>query len=297
MNTETDWKTIVARAKRGLREEMRLYLVAISSLAVAFLCVGGALLFDANLGAMAERWGESGRMSVYLADGAAPTDVMQLQTVLEGLPEVSGVELISAEAARAAFLDDAQMASELSGLPADAFPSSLEVSLAAGTPVQRGAAIASRVGEFRAVSDVETYRGFFDRLNSLVAAGRGVAGVLALLVALCVFAVIGNTIRLAIARRRGEIEVMKLCGATDRFVRSPFVLEGTFQGLAAALLAVVVLVISFLVIQHHLDGSVAALTGIQAQFLAPSVLVALVVGGGLVGALGSALSLRRYLAV
>ena len=110
-------------------------------------------------------------------------------------------------------------------------------------------------------------------------------------------AVIGNTIRLAVARRRGEIEVMKLCGATDRFVRSPFVLEGTFQGVAAALLAVLVLSLSFLIVRHHLDGSVAALTGIRATFIDPLTLVMLIVGGGLVGALGSAMSLRRYLSV
>ncbi len=297
MNSETDWKTIVARAKRGLREELRLYLVAISSLSVAFLCVGGALLFDANMGALAERWGQSGRMSIYLKTDAVASDVAQLQGVLEALPEVSAVEHLSSEQARSAFLEDSEMVADLASLPAEAFPPSLEVSLAAGTSLERSGAIATRVGEFRAVSDVESYRGFFDRLQALMVAGRGVAGLLAFLVALCVLAVIGNTIRLAVARRRGEIEVMKLCGATDRFVRSPFVLEGTFQGIAAALLAVVVLIGSFLVLRHHIDGSVAALTGIQATFIDPLMLVALIIGGGVVGAIGSALSLRRYLAV
>ena len=56
-----DFKTILGRAKRGLREELRLYLVAVSSLAVAFLCVAGVLLAVTNLSAVAERWGRSGR--------------------------------------------------------------------------------------------------------------------------------------------------------------------------------------------------------------------------------------------
>ncbi|MEM6957027.1 MAG: permease-like cell division protein FtsX [Myxococcota bacterium] len=294
---EHDWKTVLSRAQRGLREEFRLYLVAITSLAVAFLGVGGALLFDANLGALAERWGQSGRMSIFIESDAQAADVAQLQAVLEGLPETDEVTFVSSEAARRAFLDESEMVAELSSVPAEAFPASLEVHIVPGTPVQRVGAIGTRVSEFRAVSDVETYRGFFNRLQSLVAAGRGVAGLLAFLVALCVFAVIGNTIRLAVARRRGEIEVMKLCGATDRFVRGPFVLEGTFQGLAAALLAVTVLVIAFLVLRHSIDGSVAALTGIEATFLGPGTLVGLVLAGGLIGAAGSALSLRRYLAV
>ncbi len=292
-----DLKTLVARAKRGLREELRLYLVAVSSLSVAFLCVGGALLAVSNLDQMAARWGQSGRISVYLRDSVAAADVRQLRTVLEGLPEVAQVEELSSEDARALFLEQADVSADLGRLPVEVFPASLEVSLRAGTPVQRIDAIGERLARLRAVEDVETYRGWFGRLDALIGAGRTVAGLLTLLVGLCVLAVIGNTIRLAVARRREEIEVMKLCGATDGFVRGPFVLEGMFQGFASALVAVVVLFFAYLALRGHVDSSIASLTGMRTVFLRPWALVSLVVGGAIVGALGSALSLRRYLAV
>jgi len=292
-----DLKTAMARARRGLREERRLYFVAVSSLSVGFLCVAGALLAVTNLDRLAERWGESGRMSVYLADGAEPQDVAQLEAVLASLEEVGEVERLSSEQARAQFLEQSEVDADLSSLPPEVFPASLEIALRSGTTVQRVDAISSRVAQFRGVTDVETYRGFFDRLESLMSAGRGVAGVLALLVALCVLAVIGNTIRLAVARRREEIEVMKLCGATDGFVRGPFVLEGTFQGLISALVAVAILLAGFFALRGHLDGTLAALTGMRAAFLDPWMLVAIIVGGAFIGAAGSALSLRRYLAV
>lgn len=292
-----DLKSMVARARRGLREELRLYLVAVTSLAVAFLCVGGALLATTNLSTMAERWGESGRMSVYLRDGARGEDVAQLRMVLEGLPEVASVESLSSEEARGLFLEHSEVSSDLASLPAEVFPPSLEVAIAEGTPIQRVDAISERVGRFRAVSDVETYRSFFDRLGSLVSAGTSLAMVLGLLVALCVFAVIGNTIRLAVARRRAEIEVMKLCGATDNFVRGPFVLEGTFQGAMSALLAVLALGVLFTTVRGSLDASLAELMGTRAVFLDAWMLVALVAAGAIAGAAGSALSLRRYLTV
>ena len=292
-----DLKTAVARARRGLREERRLYFVAVSSLSVAFLCVAGALLAVTNLDRLAERWGESGRMTVYLADGAQEQDVLQLRAVMEGLEEVSEVQQLSSEQARALFLEQSEVDADLGSLPPEVFPASLEISLKPGTTVQRIDAISTRVAQFRGVSDVETYRGWFDRLDALMSAGRGVAGVLALLVALCVLAVIGNTIRLAVARRRREIEVMKLCGATDGFVRGPFVLEGTFQGLLSATIAVSILLIGFFALRGHLDGTLAALTGMRAAFLEPWMLVAIMVGGAAIGALGSAFSLRRYLAV
>ena len=288
---------MVARARRGLREELRLYLVAVTSLSVAFLCVGGALLATTNLSRVAESWGESGRMSIYLRDGARDEDVTQLRMVLEGLPETTEVTSLTSQQARALFLEQAEVESDLAGLPAEVFPASIEVALAEGVPVQRADAIAERVGRFRAVSDVETYRSFFDRLGSLVTAGTNLATVLGLLVALCVFAVIGNTIRLAVARRRQEIEVMKLCGATDGFVRGPFVLEGTFQGAMSALLAVLALGAVFASMRGAIDASLADFMGSRAVFLDFWVLLALVVGGGIIGAAGSALSLRRYLAV
>jgi cell division transport system permease protein len=292
-----DLKAMAARARRGFREELRLYLVAVTSLSVAFLCVGGALLATTNLSTVADRWGESGRMSIYLRDGARAEDVSQLKMVLEGLPEVAAVESLSSEEARALFLEQSEVSTDLASLPAEVFPPSLEVAIAEGTPIQRIDAISDRVGRFRAVSDVETYRSFFDQLGSLVSAGTNLALVIGLLVALCVFAVIGNTIRLAVARRRAEIEVMKLCGATDGFVRGPFVLEGTFQGALSAVVAILALGALFATVRGSLDASLAELMGTRVVFLEGWMLFALIAAGAIAGAAGSAMSLRRYLTV
>ncbi len=292
-----DLKSAIARAQRGLREELRLYLVAVSSLAVAFLCLGSVLLALANLDAIADRWGRSGRVTVYLADGARAEDVAQLRVVLESLREVSNVDVVTSEEARAEFLAQSESQEGFESLSAELFPASLEVALVAGTDPARTQAIARRVEQLRGVSGVETYRGFFERLEALLAAGHGMSIALAVLVCLCVVAVIGNTIRLAVARRHREIEVMKLCGATDAFVRGPFVVEGAAQGFAASILALLVLGLSFAALRGHVDDTLAALTGVRAVFLSPAVFAALAVGGAVIGAASSALSLRRYLTV
>ncbi|NOY93906.1 MAG: ABC transporter permease [Deltaproteobacteria bacterium] len=292
-----DWKSAFTRARRGLREERRLYLVAVSSLSVAFLCLAVALLFMQNLGALGERWGQSNHLSVYLADNASDTDVAQLRVVLEALPEVEQVQSVSSEQARAEFIAQSTMGEELSTLPADVFPASLEIEVASGTPVQRLESLSQRLGSFGSVAEVETYSSFFERLHSLLSAGRGLAMGLALLVSLCVLAVVGNTIRLAVARRTREIEVMKLCGATDSFVRRPFVLEGAFQGSMSAFLALLLLSAAFLVLRERADDMLTALMGMRLLFLSPLAMLGLLFGGALAGAVGSALSLRRYLVV
>lgn len=292
-----DLKSAFARASRGMREEAGLHLVAISSLTIAFLCLGTALLAIANLGALAESWGRSARITVFLRDGAEAQIVEELRLTLEGLPEARAVEHVSAADAREQFLRDSDLRAELDALPADAFPASLEIELAPGVSGERLDAISERVSRFGAVEDVETYSGWFARLDSLLTAGRGVATGLALLVVLCVVFVVGNTIRLAVAGRKDEIEVMKLCGASDGFVRGPFLVEGAVQGMLSALVALAILLITFLLLRGHLDGTLAAIAGTRTVFLHPMVALALIAGGAMLGATGSALSLRRYLAV
>jgi cell division transport system permease protein len=120
---------------------------------------------------------------------------------------------------------------------------------------------------------------------------------LSLLVTVCVLAIIGNTIRLAVANRRREIEVLKLCGATDGFVASPFLLEGVMQAVAAAVIALLALLALYFAVRGQLEATLSALTGVRTVFLQPTTALAIVLGGALAGATGSALSLRRYLRV
>jgi len=292
-----EWKHAIVRARRGFRDERSLYVVATSSLAVAFLCLGGALLAVENLGAIANRWGNSGRMTIYLADGARSQDVAQLKMVLESLDEVRNVDEVTPAEARAALLSEFDDARELTGLPANILPASLEVDLNGRIGGARIASIASRVSQFRGVDSVDTYRGFFRRLESLTSTGRMVSLAVAFLVALCVVAVVGNTIRLSVARRQSEIEVQKLCGATDAFVRRPFLVEGAIQAFIASFVAVALLALGFVVLRPQVDATIAGLLGIRLVFLSPGLLVALLASGALLGGVGSFLSIRRYLVV
>lgn len=289
--------TAITRAARAMREDARLHLVAIASLTVAFLCLATALWVLANLSAVADSLGRGARMSIYLRDGASAEDVDRLKLTLEALPEVHDVTHLTSATAREQFVRDAELDPSLANLPADVFPASLEVALEGGTTSARLGEIAARVDRFGAVEDVETYQSWFDRLDSLLATGRVASSAIAVLVLLCVLFVVGSTIRLAIAGRRDEIEVLKLCGASDGFVRGPFVVEGAVQGLVSALFALVVLFGLYVAVREQVDASFAALAGVRTVFLHPGIGVALVLGGAFVGATGSAISVRRYLTV
>jgi cell division transport system permease protein len=292
-----DFWNALARAKRGLRDDLSLHLVAVASLVIAFLCLGAALLSVENLERVAERWGRAQHLTVYLVEGAKESDVAQLRMVLESLQEVAGVQHVSSSDAKREFAEQIDPSIDAASLPADAFPASLEVALKGDADGTRVAAIAERVKRFDAVEQVETYRDWLSQIATLMQAGRSAVGLLALLVAVCVLAIIGNTIRLAVVSRRREIEVLKLCGATNGYVRSPFVLEGAMQAAAAALVSMLLLLLAYLGLHGTLEATLSAVTGVRLSFLTPLTVLTVILGGAAVGALGSALSLRRYLRV
>jgi cell division transport system permease protein len=288
---------VFSRAKRGFRDDFSLHLVAIASLVVAFLCLGTALLSVENLTRIADRWGQSQHLTIYLHDEAKEAEVAQLRLVLESLPEIRRVDHISSQAARKLFAEQTHMTDGMSDLPADAFPASLEIELKPDADNARIDKISERLRRFSSVEDLENYRSFLGQFRGLLDTGRSAALLLSLLVVVCVIAVIGNTIRLAVAGRRREIEVLKLCGATDAFVRSPFVLEGVIQAVSAATIAVLLLLMGYFVAHQHIETAVSSFTGVGMVFLSPWTVATIIVAAGVVGAVGSAWSLRRYLQV
>jgi len=292
-----DIRAAFTRARRGFRDDLQLHVIAIASLVVAFLCLGTALLSVENLTRIANRWGESQHLTLYLRDGTQESEVAQLRLVLESLPEVEKVEHITAAAARALFAEQTHMEGSTEGLPNDAFPASLEIALTRDAQNARIDKLTERLRRFASVEDVENYRSFLGQFQGLLDAGRSTAIALSLLVVVCVIAVIGNTIRLAVASRRREIEVLKLCGATDSFVRSPFVLEGVIQAVSASTIAVLLLLGGYLLAHQHIEATLSALTGTGMVFLSPWTVAVTIVSAGIVGAVGSAWSLRRYLQV
>ena len=242
------------RARRGMLREWRLHALSVFSLAVAFVCLGAALLVVTNLKSIEERWAHAGRASIYLKDSASQADVDAFKLALSNVPGVTHVRYVSSGQARSEFGQQEQANNgDLASLPVEAFPASIEIEV---KPEMTDVDLSDMVGKLKqlpAVDDVETYQAWTERLARLVRGGVAAAALLALVVFASVLAVVGSTIRLALQRRRIEVEVLKLVGATDRFVKGPFLLEGSAQGAIGATAAVVLLGVLFLLVRGRLD--------------------------------------------
>jgi cell division transport system permease protein len=261
---------------------------------VAFVCLSATLLVAFNIDSVRARWAETGRASVYLALDAEPKTIQTVRKALLAAEGVTKVDFVSSEQARAEVMG-ATEDEALAGLPNEAFPASLEVTLRDEAAAARVEKLASQLEALPAVDAVETYRAWGERLDRLLRGGAQAAIILLLVVLAAVVSVVGSTMRMALSRRSAEVEVLKLVGATDGYVRGPFVIEGAAQGGLGALLAVGLMGVLFLIVKDSFDGTLGTLLGASPQFLPFVACVGLVVLGAAIGALSAYASLRRLI--
>lgn len=224
----------------------------------------------------------------YLLDSAAPEAIQAAQQDIERFPEVRAVRFISREEALAVARREFDELSAIFGsIETNPLPASLEVSLHPGqSDASVIRSVATRVEDMPIVEEVQFGEDWVDKIFVLrrVAAiatltlGIGFAAVAAL--------IIGAAIRMAVFARRDEIVIMRLVGATDAFIRRPFVIEGMVTGLIGAILAVAATWGVF----RMLSNSVEQLTWIPAGWL-----LAGVGAGAIVGLLASMVAVRRHL--
>ena len=236
-------------------------------------------------------------ISVNVADGTPLQSVYDFQQQLAADPRVSNVQFITKDQALAQFKADPNnvvLAQQISGNPLDA---KLEVRVAKLDDV---AAIDTLARRWSGVdpTDPTNYQGDFVNRMLQLSAWLGIAGVglLAILVVVSIVIVM-NTIRTAVYHRRKEIEVMKLVGATEWFVRGPFVIEGVMTGLIAASFALALLVLAYQPAVERFRADVAFIPLSYDPAFMVSLAQDLLIGGALLGALGSYIGVRRYVRI
>jgi cell division transport system permease protein len=281
------------RALRGGLHDWQLQLSSVFSVCVAFICLGSALILVANIEELRQRWSHNGRASVYLQQSASPAEVEAIAHALEKTGGVVRVEHVSSEAARAELLQSGDEV--LAALPAEAFPESLEVRVHDPEHTGALASVAEKLRFLPKVESVETYDAWGQKLGSLLRSALIAASVLGLVVLVTVVSVVGSAIRLSLQRRRIEVQVLKVVGATDDYVRRPFLIEGAAQGALGASVALAVMVVLFLAAHVRFDSELSLLLGAPPRFLPWYAMLALIGLGGSLGAVSAHLNLKKLL--
>jgi cell division transport system permease protein len=288
---------LLRRTAGGVRRRPWLHLLSVLTLTAAFLAFGATLTVARNLDAFLARWIGSAELTVYLEAGADDATLERLAaafTELDGVTRVEAVQPMLARERFAAGLGDEYGELALT-LPEHSFPSSIDVHLDQRTSRDQGArqALAARIGQVDVVEQVEVYDEWFERLGALSLVGRLVVWGLGLLTLVVALLVVAAMVRTGVHARRREIEVLRAVGATDRYVRLPFMLEGAVETVVAMVLALGALGFLMSRADRLLGDVLPLLGGGDLVRLTTFAAGALLLGGVLTGLLGARLSLRR----
>jgi cell division transport system permease protein len=287
------FKVVLAEAWRSITASISTTIAATMTVLIGMFLVG--LLIA--LGTWAISWSDNAKrdllVKVYLTEAATDQQVNAVRERLESDQRVATVTFVSKEDALKVM--EKKYPQLVENLPGNPLPRSFEVKPTKGEHVQ--AISQSLAPPPPGVGEVKYAKKTADKVLQVarVFTILSVLGIVVLLVAATIL--IGNTIRLSIFARRREIEVMKLVGASNWFVRGPFVLEGMICALGGSLCAVLLLLLGKeLVLPVITSGSDSAESDVQALAFVWN--AAIVIGVGLLlGAVGSGITLRRFLNV
>jgi cell division transport system permease protein len=286
----------LVRAWQGFWRNAMMSLAATATVVLMLVLLSGLFIVISGLNAGLEFIESKVAVTARLEDDLSQSRLDRLIGEVEGMPGVASVDYVPPEEAmdrlresyreigRELDLGDAESPIKLFA--------SLEISLSdpdASGDVSRALAAND------AVERVLTKQAEYDTLLGIISVIRtvGLAGIA--LVGLTVLFMIINTIRIAVYSRAGEIEIMRLVGASDSFIRWPFILEGILCGVIGALVTILLVAAAWDPIQPAMVTIFQMPTAVSTQFLTTLSLLLLAVGFG-IGALGSWISVRSYLA-
>ena len=281
----------------NLRRNLLMSVAAVSTVAISLLLLGGVLLLGMVVENMTRSWEAKVEVSIFLRDDATEGEVQALTTQLTDMDEVENVDYVSKAQAFEEFKEQwAEQPEFWENLPQDALPASLRVKL---VDAEFAEPVATIMEGAPGVEDVRFGGEIIRRLLQVNSLLRTITLVMSLVLLIASAALIANTIRVAIYARREEIGIMKLVGATNWFIRVPFMLEGVFAALVGALIAGVIVGAANEFLFARMGRALPFLAGVlsfsDGEII--SVLAILAAVGALVGLIGSSLALRRFLEV
>ena len=292
----------LAEALRSIRANAAVSIAATVTVLIAVFILGAFIPSFLYVQSTVDAQKERVDINVFISDSATVPQVEGLRSQLTALQEQGEIEsfvYVSKDEALVKLRERLNDTSILEDLPGNPLPASFEVK---PTDPARSDAIIAQLQDSPAIDTelgISYGKEAADRLLSVARfiqwAGLGLISIL--LVASILL--IGNTIRLSIFARRREVEVMKLVGATNWFIRWPFVIEGIICGLIGAALSVALLfAVKVGVVDTWIRDADSDLTRDQATTIGfPLLGLILIASGALVGALGSGITLRRFLKV
>jgi cell division transport system permease protein len=286
----------IRAAFTSLRRNGLMSVASITTVALSLLILGMFLIMVLNLNNMASVLESQVQISVYLDDKLKEDEIRELGAKITKTPGVQQATFISKEDALIRFKERLGEQQGILTTLGDSNPLPNAYEIKADNP-DNVRAIAQQIGQYDGVENAKFSQNVVDQLFSLTHMVRIVGIALIIFLAFAALFIISNTIRITVFARRKEIGIMKYVGATDWFIRWPFLIEGIIMGFTGSLIAVILLFQAYSTLTQRVYETLAFLPIIPKYPFLQIISVILVVAGMLIGATGSTISLKRFLKV
>ncbi len=285
---------MIHRAFKDMWANRFLNAITVVTVALSILIVGAFALFFVNASAVLSLWTKEIRIMAYLETDTTPEAVDRLGTEMAGMPGVGEVRFVSKEQAMERLREGmAEGSALLDTLEENPLPDAYEVHMAeAFRNRQRFESLARGIAGMAGVSEVEYGREWLNRFVRIVdlfrLAGLAMGGLFFLAAAF----IVANTVRLVLYSRRDEIDILRLMGGSEGFIRGPFYMQGLLQGALGGAAGMGMLFGGF----RFVADKVAEGGGfLPVQFLPDEMILGILLGSMGVGWIGSYISLRQVL--
>lgn len=272
-------------------------LLTVAVIGIALALPAGMSVLVGNIRSLSGSWEGAARISVFLKQDVDAAAARALAAEVRGEPGVASVKLITADAALDEFRQHSGFGAALDALDHNPLPAVLVVTpLAAGDGIATPMRLAQTLRRKSAADSVQLDAEWLRRLQAIIGIIHRAVLIIAALFACGVVIIVGNTIRLDIQNRREEIEVSKLIGATNTFIRRPFLYTGLWYGVGGGVAAWILVAASLWLLRspvHYLAGLYGS--GFSLHGLSPAAVLALLAAGAALGCLGSWFAVTRHL--
>lgn len=285
----------VKQAMRSILSNRVVHVIGVGTMVVSLLIFGTFLLLFVNVSTWIQGWGHAMSMSVYLQDDVSESRRDQIAAFIQNLPTAEIERFVSK---RRALLDLKRslgsQAGVLDGLSHNPLPASFEVVFSHTEEQQTDLhAIKQTLEKMDGIAEVQFSEQWLHRFKGLMNIIKLVGFVIGGLLCLGIVFIVTNTIKLTIYSRREEIEILKMVGATDWFVKIPFLLEGAIQGILSGIFALGTLYLGYFLLstkKMHLLG----LAGLDFTFLPYAYSLSIVLISLVLGLLGCFIAVGRF---
>ena len=284
------------RAVEDFRNNRLLNIITLLTISLSILIVSAFILFFTNTNEIMNFWKKGLRVMAYLKPELPGS---QLTDLTRRIQSISGVETVRFVSKKEAFTQlKAQMkrqASLFDNLTENPLPDAFEIRMNAATQTwDKVEFLAAEIEALDEVQEVEYGQRWLGRYTHILNLFRLTGYAMCSIFFMAAVFIVANTIRLVIYSRRDEIEIMRLVGAAERFIKVPFYFQGLLQGALGASIGLAVLFSGYLVIVSNIEqGWFSGL--FQIRFLSPLMSGVIILMSMLVGWFGSYLSLKQYL--